>query len=161
MNMRYVAAKFVTHLLITEQKERCVKVYQDLHQYAADDPSFMLSIILWWRELGLWVQFWDEVDSRIALHFHDQKKAWESRSSIKRMCIVFFLFFFQHLRYCTLRIHSLRPEGRSWVLHSWVVWGRMFSKSDLICGVGRIGFFTLHRSGHFWQCTLSQSSLHS
>lgn len=47
MNMRYVAAKFVTHLLITEQKERFVKVYQDLHQYAADDPSFMLSIILW------------------------------------------------------------------------------------------------------------------
>ncbi|XP_029647225.1 uncharacterized protein LOC115221204 [Octopus sinensis] len=44
LNMWHVSAKFVPHLLTTEQKVHSVEDCQDLCQRASDDPSFMLKI---------------------------------------------------------------------------------------------------------------------
>ena len=45
LNMHRVAAKFVPRLLISEQKEHCVAICQELHQRALDDPSFMSRVV--------------------------------------------------------------------------------------------------------------------
>jgi histone-lysine N-methyltransferase SETMAR len=89
--MRRVAAKSVPRLLTPEQKEHRVAVCQDLHERAADNPSFMSRIITGDES---WVYGYDPETKRQSQWKSPSsprlKKARMSRSSTKTMLIVFF-----------------------------------------------------------------------
>ena len=70
LNMHCIAAEFVPRFLLPflpppDQKELCAERYQNLHQRALDDPTFMSSMT--WRSNN-------SLCSGKSLHFHDRRR---------------------------------------------------------------------------------------
>jgi len=92
MNMHRIAAKFVPRLLTPEQKENHVRICEELHQRALDDPSFMSRVITGDES---WVYGYDPESKQQSSQWKSPgsprlKKARQSHSAIKSMLIMFF-----------------------------------------------------------------------
>ena len=91
LQMRRMAAKFVPCLLMAEQKNDRLSICTDLHERAQNDPNFISPII---TGDECWVYGYDPETKQISSQWNTAsswpKKAWQVKSNVKTMLIVFF-----------------------------------------------------------------------
>jgi hypothetical protein len=92
LNMRYIAAKFVTRPLTNDQTQRRVNVCLELCEKANEDPAFISRIIM--GEEG-WSYGYDPETKQEESQWKSPQspratKAWQVWCSTKNMLIVFF-----------------------------------------------------------------------
>ena len=143
LKMHRVAAKFVPRLLTEEQKQNRVIVSQELLDRSNTDENLLKNVITGDEK---WVYGYDaetEVQSSqwVGKSSSRPKKAWQCRSNVKVMLIVF--FFIGRVLFIMSLFHVVRQSIKSFTWRSWSVWGKQCEGRGLRRGQTRPGCCTI------------------